>query len=161
MQPLVHLPPFDFWEIARSLPIQTGRGGTPVTEPHDRRVRDLSRLLIPEHAGQRAGEGRLPTLDDRGVLRRQQGARRPGPAPGSLAERCRFAAGRLSGLKDVAALAPGRVRDRYNSVARPFSWIFTRTDFNDLLHRIDARDKTSPTPWQPDPSPGELIGEAV
>jgi hypothetical protein len=31
MQPLVHLPPFDFWEIARSLPIQTGHGGTPVT----------------------------------------------------------------------------------------------------------------------------------
>lgn len=67
MQPLVHLPPFDFWEIARSLPIQTGRGGTTVTEPHDRRERALSRLLIPERAGQRAGEGRLPTLDDRGV----------------------------------------------------------------------------------------------
>ena len=31
MQPLVHLPPFDFWEIARSLPVQTGRGGPPVT----------------------------------------------------------------------------------------------------------------------------------
>ena len=80
MQPLVHLPPFDFWEIACSLPIQTGRGGTPVTEPHNRRVRALSRLLIPEHAGQRAGEGHLPTLDDRGVLRRQQEARRPGRA---------------------------------------------------------------------------------
>ena len=87
-----------------------------------------------------------------------------------------YSAAGPSGLKDAprsASLAgvhcrgPGRGRHAGTRaadrplVARPFSWIFTRTDFNDLLHRIDARDKTSPTPWQPDPSPGELIGEAI
>jgi hypothetical protein len=45
---------------------------------------------------------------------------------------------------------------RYNAIARPFTWKFTRTDRGDLLRRIDAHDKnqphdkTSPTPWQPD-----------
>jgi transposase len=45
----------------------------------------------------------------------------------------------------------GQIRDRlaafetrYNAIARPFSWTFTRTDLNDLLHRIDAHDKTQP-----------------
>ncbi len=33
---------------------------------------------------------------------------------------------------------------RYNAIARPFSWKFTRTDLNDLLHRIDAHEKTQP-----------------
>jgi transposase len=33
---------------------------------------------------------------------------------------------------------------RYNAIARPFSWKFTRTDLNDLLHRIDAHDKAHP-----------------
>ena len=31
---------------------------------------------------------------------------------------------------------------RYNTIARPFTWKFTRTDLNDLLRRIDAHDKT-------------------
>ena len=31
---------------------------------------------------------------------------------------------------------------RYNAIARPFDWKFTRTDLNDLLRRIDAHDKT-------------------
>jgi DDE superfamily endonuclease len=31
---------------------------------------------------------------------------------------------------------------RYNAIARPFNWKFTRTDLSDLLRRIDARDKT-------------------
>jgi len=31
---------------------------------------------------------------------------------------------------------------RYNAIARPFTWRFTRTDLGDLLHRIDAHDKT-------------------
>jgi hypothetical protein len=31
---------------------------------------------------------------------------------------------------------------RYNAVARPFTWKFTRTDLNDLPRRIDAHDKT-------------------
>jgi transposase len=31
---------------------------------------------------------------------------------------------------------------RYNAIARPFDWKFTRTDLSDLLHRIDAHDKT-------------------
>ena len=33
---------------------------------------------------------------------------------------------------------------RYNAIARPFNWKFTRTDLDDLLHRIDAHDKTQP-----------------
>ena len=31
---------------------------------------------------------------------------------------------------------------RYNAIARPFTWKFTRTDLGDLLRRIDAHDKT-------------------
>jgi transposase len=31
---------------------------------------------------------------------------------------------------------------RYNQIARPFDWKFTRTDLIDLLRRIDAHDKT-------------------
>jgi hypothetical protein len=30
---------------------------------------------------------------------------------------------------------------RYNAIARPFSWKFTRTDLSDLLRRIDAHLK--------------------
>ena len=30
---------------------------------------------------------------------------------------------------------------RYNAIARPFNWKFTRTDLDDLLHRIDTHDK--------------------
>ena len=33
---------------------------------------------------------------------------------------------------------------RYNAIARPFNWKFTRTDLDDLLHRIDAHNKTRP-----------------
>jgi transposase len=33
---------------------------------------------------------------------------------------------------------------RYNEIARPFSWKFTRTDLDDLLHRIDAHNSTQP-----------------
>ena len=33
---------------------------------------------------------------------------------------------------------------RYNTIARPFDWRFTRADLNDLLHRIDAHDKAQP-----------------
>ena len=35
---------------------------------------------------------------------------------------------------------------RYNTIARPFSWKFTRTDLHDLLHRIDTHDKAQPHP---------------
>jgi hypothetical protein len=28
---------------------------------------------------------------------------------------------------------------RYNAIARPFSWKFTRTDLHDLLNRLDAQ----------------------
>ena len=45
----------------------------------------------------------------------------------------------------------GQIRDRlaafetrYNAIARPFGWKFTRTDLDDLLHRIDAHEKTQP-----------------
>jgi len=31
---------------------------------------------------------------------------------------------------------------RYNAIARPFDWKFTRTDLSDLLRRIDAHDKS-------------------
>jgi len=44
-----------------------------------------------------------------------------------------------------------QIRDRlaafethYNAIARPFTWTFTRTDLSDLLHRIDAHEKTQP-----------------
>jgi transposase-like protein len=33
---------------------------------------------------------------------------------------------------------------RYNQIARPFTWTFTRTDLSDLLRRIDAHNKTQP-----------------
>jgi hypothetical protein len=33
---------------------------------------------------------------------------------------------------------------RYNAIARPYNWKFTRTDLNDLLHRIDAHEKAQP-----------------
>jgi transposase len=33
---------------------------------------------------------------------------------------------------------------RYNAIARPYNWKFTRTDLADLLHRIDAHQKTQP-----------------
>jgi transposase len=44
-----------------------------------------------------------------------------------------------------------QIRDRlaafeihYNAIARPFNWKFTRTDLDDLLHRIDAHNKIQP-----------------
>jgi transposase len=33
---------------------------------------------------------------------------------------------------------------RYNAIARPFDWKFTRTDLDDLLHRIDAHNNAQP-----------------
>ena len=33
---------------------------------------------------------------------------------------------------------------RYNAIARPFTWKFTRADLTDLLRRIDAHGKTHP-----------------
>ena len=33
---------------------------------------------------------------------------------------------------------------RYNAIARPFSWKFTRTDLDDLLDRINAHEQTQP-----------------
>jgi transposase len=33
---------------------------------------------------------------------------------------------------------------RYNAIARPFSWKFTRTDLHDLLTRLDAHQKVKP-----------------
>jgi transposase len=33
---------------------------------------------------------------------------------------------------------------RYNAIAKPFNWKFTRTDLDDLLHRIDTHAKTQP-----------------
>ena len=38
---------------------------------------------------------------------------------------------------------------RYNAIARPFDWKFTRADLSDLLRRIDAHDKTKTHAWQP------------
>ena len=35
---------------------------------------------------------------------------------------------------------------RYNAIARPFSWKFNRTDLDDLMRRIDARDNARPHP---------------
>ncbi len=33
---------------------------------------------------------------------------------------------------------------RYNAIARPFTWKFTRADLGNLLRRIDAHDKSQP-----------------
>jgi hypothetical protein len=33
---------------------------------------------------------------------------------------------------------------RYNAVAKPFNWKFTRTDLNDLLDRINAHEAQPP-----------------
>jgi putative alpha-1,2-mannosidase len=33
---------------------------------------------------------------------------------------------------------------RYNAIAQPFRWKFTRTDLDDLLQRIDAHNTTEP-----------------
>ena len=33
---------------------------------------------------------------------------------------------------------------RYNTIARPFSWKFTRAALDDLLHRIDAHNNAQP-----------------
>jgi hypothetical protein len=33
---------------------------------------------------------------------------------------------------------------RYNAIAKPFTWTFTCTDLDDLLHRIDAHETTQP-----------------
>ena len=33
---------------------------------------------------------------------------------------------------------------RYNAIAKPFSWKFTRTDLDDLLHRITAHNNAQP-----------------
>jgi hypothetical protein len=30
---------------------------------------------------------------------------------------------------------------RYNAVAKPFNWKFTRTDLTDLLNRIDTHER--------------------
>jgi transposase len=45
--------------------------------------------------------------------------------------------------------SPNQIRDRlaafetrYNAIATPFSWRFTRADLDDLLRRIDAHEKT-------------------
>jgi hypothetical protein len=45
----------------------------------------------------------------------------------------------------------GQIRDRlaafetrYNAIATPFNWKFTRTDLSDLLRRIDAHDASQP-----------------
>ena len=35
---------------------------------------------------------------------------------------------------------------RYNAIARPFTWKFTRTDLRDLLRRITCTTKPGPTP---------------
>ena len=47
---------------------------------------------------------------------------------------------------------------RYNAIARPFNWKFTRTDLNDLLHRIDAHDNAQPEPRQHELHPRRTYG---
>jgi hypothetical protein len=38
--------------------------------------------------------------------------------------------------------------DRYNNLAEPFDWRFTRADLNDLLERITQHDPIAPTPLE-------------
>ena len=50
----------------------------------------------------------------------------------------------------VRALSPGRwdgtndFERRYNEVAQPFDWTFTRSDLADLLDRLDERQHDPP-----------------
>ena len=84
----------------------------------------------------------------------------PGVGPQAV-RACPGAEGRLTGIYfsvvQRKALTPNdftsldQIRDRlaafeerYNAIARPFGWKFTRTDLDDLLHRIDAHDKIQP-----------------
>jgi hypothetical protein len=89
---------------------------------------------------------RLPGKRARPVPR----GRRRGNAPG-LPDEIYFSAVQRKLLTPNDFTSLGQIRDRlaaletrYNAIARPFSWKFTRTDLNDLLHRIDAHDKVQP-----------------
>jgi hypothetical protein len=44
---------------------------------------------------------------------------------------------------------------RYNTIARPFSWKFTRTDLHDLLNRLDPHQETQA------PRPGSLTPDEL
>ena len=51
---------------------------------------------------------------------------------------------------------------RYNAVAAPFNWKFTRTDLDDLLHRIDAHEHPGERPPTGGlTTPDELTGETT
>ena len=43
---------------------------------------------------------------------------------------------------------------RYNAVAKPFNWSFTRNDLDDLLARLDAHESTPKTTHWPPDNPG-------
>jgi hypothetical protein len=47
---------------------------------------------------------------------------------------------------DMIAERLAAFEDRYNTVAEPFDWTFTRADLNDLLERISAHDPAAPAP---------------
>jgi transposase len=49
----------------------------------------------------------------------------------------------FTGLDQIRG-RPAAFETRYNQIARPFTWKFTRTDLDDLLRRIDARNKAEP-----------------
>jgi hypothetical protein len=48
-------------------------------------------------------------------------------------------------LDQISARLAG-FEDRYNQLAEPFDWTFTRNDLNDLLDRIAQHDSVTPTP---------------
>ena len=89
---------------------------------------------------------RLPGKRARPVLR---GPRR-GNAPG-LPDEIYFSVIQRKALTPNDFSSLDQIRDhlaafdaRYNAIARPFNWKFTRTDLNDLLHRIDAHNNAQP-----------------
>ena len=67
----------------------------------------------------------------------------------------------FTGLDQIRDRLPA-FETRYNAMARPFNWKFTRTDLDDLLAGSTPTTRPSPTPWQPDPTdPDELTGETT
>ncbi len=89
---------------------------------------------------------RLPGKRARPVLR---GPRR-GNAPG-LPDEIYFSVVQRKALTPNDFTSLDQIRERlaafevrYNAIARPFSWKFTRTDLHDLLNRLDAHQKIKP-----------------
>ncbi|MEG8184699.1 IS630 family transposase [Nocardia terpenica] len=69
----------------------------------------------------------------------------------SIVQRKALTPDNFAGLADVAERLLA-FEDYYNNTAEPFDWTFTRTDLNDLLHRLGHHNPHTPRPercWLP------------